>query len=240
MDAELPGFGSNRGMRPLIGPASLDHDDSVSTGRRPIATTRVLSPVFPPAPERPAKSALRARMVACRDQISAERRVAAAEAVADLGGALLSDLPRGSVVGLYAAKGAELDLRPLHEAIRRAGHLVAYPRVVPGQARLELAVAEPGELVPALFGLREPSPRAGRVDLAALVALFIPGLAFDEQGTRLGWGKGYYDATLPYAINARRVGVGFECQVVERVPRAAHDVPMQVILTEAKVRQIGD
>lgn len=179
-------------------------------------------------------------MVACRDQISAGRRVAAAEAVADLGAVLLADLPRGSLVGLYAAKGAELDLLPLHEAIRRAGHRAAYPRVVPGQARLELAVSEPDELVPAPFGLREPSPRAGRVDLAELMVLFIPGLAFDEQGTRLGWGKGYYDATLPYAVNAQRVGVGFECQVIERVPRAAHDVPMQAILTEAKVRQIGD
>lgn len=239
MDAELPGFGSNRAMRPLIGLASLDHDDAVSTGRRPIATTRVLSPVMPLAPERPAKSALRARMVACRDRLPAEQRAAAAVAVASLGEALLADLPRGSVVGLYAAKGAELDLRPLHEAIRRAGHWAAYPRVVPGQARLELAVAEPDELVPAPFGLREPSPQAKQVALVELAALFVPGLAFDEQGTRLGWGKGYYDATLPHAIKAHRIGVGFECQVVERVPRAAHDVSMQVILTEAKVRQIG-
>lgn len=195
--------------------------------------------MIPPASERPAKSALRARMVACRDQLVARQRAAAAAAVAVLGESLVAELAPGSVVGLYAAKGSELDLGPLHEAIRRAGHLTAYPRVVPGQAWLELALAEPAELVPAAFGLREPAPRAPRVALADLAAVFVPGLAFDEHGGRLGWGKGYYDATLPQAARARRIGVGFECQIIERVPRAAHDVPMQAILTEAKVRQVG-
>lgn len=223
----------------MIGLPSLDHDDPVSTGRRPDATTRVLSSVIPPASERPPKSALRAHMLARREQLSVEQRAAAADAVAALGGALLNEVSPGSVVGVYAAKGAELDLRPLHEAVRTAGLFAAYPRVVPGQAHLEFALAEPHELVSARFGLREPSQRARRVELAELAVVFVPGLAFDEQGTRLGWGKGYYDATLPHAVNARRVGACFECQIIERVPRAAHDVSMQAILTEAKVRQIG-
>lgn len=151
----------------------------------------------------------------------------------------LVGLAPGSVVGLYAAKGAELDLFPLHELVHRAGLRAAYPRVVAGQPRLEFALAEPAALVPAAFGLREPAQRSVRVELAELAVVFVPGLAFDGHGGRLGWGKGYYDATLPHAAKARRIGVGFECQIIEHVPRAAHDVLMQAILTEAKVRQVG-
>lgn len=189
--------------------------------------------------DRHAKGALRSLMLARRDQLPAEARAAASAQVVARAAAGLVQLARGAVLGLYAAKGSELDLRALDEVARQRGHAVAYPRVVRGQPWLEFALAEPTELVEGAFGLREPAPRAERVALERVAAFFVPGLAFDERGGRLGWGRGYYDSTFVQAPSALRLGVAFECQVVERVPCAAHDVLLHELLTEAQGRRFG-
>ena len=107
---------------------------------------------------------------------------------------------------------------------------------------LELfAIDGPGDLAVASFQLLEPSA-AVRADATRRVApsdvdLFIvPGVAFDRQGGRLGYGRGYYDRLLALARpGAAAVGLAFEAQLVERVPAAAHDVPMDAVVTEAAV-----
>ena len=66
------------------------------------------------------------------------------------------------------------------------------------------------------------------IDLA-----IIPGLAFTRQGTRLGRGKGYYDkllARLP--SHAMKVGVAFDFQVLDFIPRGQHDTAVNMLITE--------
>jgi hypothetical protein len=70
------------------------------------------------------------------------------------------------------------------------------------------------------------------VDPATLAALVVPGLVFDRRGYRLGWGKGYYDRTLPLCGDALRVSVAFEHQVVDDVSPMSHDLPVHWIATE--------
>jgi 5-formyltetrahydrofolate cyclo-ligase len=63
-------------------------------------------------------------------------------------------------------------------------------------------------------------------------------VGFDHQGHRLGMGGGYYDATLAYLTRRRvwkkplLIGVGFECQRVERLPHDPWDAPLDAALTE--------
>ncbi|MCA9516375.1 MAG: hypothetical protein KC635_15645 [Myxococcales bacterium] len=69
--------------------------------------------------------------------------------------------------------------------------------------------------------------------LAALAALVVPGLAFDAAGGRLGQGGGFYDRLLGgLATRPRLVGLAFAAQVVPSVPREAHDVLMDTVVTE--------
>lgn len=185
------------------------------------------------------KSALRSRALACRDQLTEESRALAARAVAVRGEAVLAGLSPGSVIALYAAKGSELEVRVLDESARRLGQAVVYPRVVRGQPWLDFHLAEPAQLTAGAFGLREPAATFPLVPLLQIAAFFVPGLAFDETGARLGWGRGYYDSTFVRAPRAWRVGVAFECQVVEHVPRAAHDILLHELLTEARQRSFG-
>lgn len=85
--------------------------------------------------------------------------------------------------------------------------------------------------------LKEPDPESwerssvGKIDLA-----LIPGLGFDTRGGRLGRGKGFYDRLLGDPLfRARKVAVAWEWQIVEAVPTEAHDVPMDLIVTEERV-----
>lgn len=110
------------------------------------------------------------------------------------------------------------------------------------EERLELyAIGGPDDLAPASFRLLEPSA-AVRGDPSRRVApgevdLFVvPGVAFDRHGGRLGYGRGFYDRLLPLARpDATVVGLAFEAQMVERIPAAAHDVPVHAVVTEAAV-----
>jgi 5-formyltetrahydrofolate cyclo-ligase len=91
------------------------------------------------------------------------------------------------------------------------------------------------------FGLREPRETAPLVELAAVSAFIVPGLAFDRAGGRIGWGRGYYDVTLAAANpQALRIGIAFECQLVEQVPRDPHDIHLHYVVTEAAVYRAAD
>ncbi|QDV29977.1 putative 5-formyltetrahydrofolate cyclo-ligase [Planctopirus ephydatiae] len=97
------------------------------------------------------------------------------------------------------------------------------------------------ELSAGSFGIREPRAemrsqpdRCGNPAEIDLVVL--PGLAFDEQGRRLGQGRGYFDRLLmemnPQTI---KVGLAFEVQMVEEVPVEKHDLPVDLVITESRM-----
>lgn len=74
------------------------------------------------------------------------------------------------------------------------------------------------------------------VRAASLTAVLVPGLAFDEQGHRLGRGAGVYDrflATLPPSV--LRIGLSPDALVAPRLPVEPHDVPMHFVVTERRV-----
>ena len=68
--------------------------------------------------------------------------------------------------------------------------------------------------------------------------VICPGTAFDESGSRLGMGAGYYDRFLPKCVNAVFVLAAFEAQRADEVPQEETDVPMDLIVTEETVRRI--
>jgi len=64
----------------------------------------------------------------------------------------------------------------------------------------------------------------------------IPGAVFDRCGHRFGYGGGFYDRFLArMAPQAIRIGLAFSCQVVDQLPSLAHDVPMDLVITEQEV-----
>ena len=196
-------------------------------------------PSSPPPPR--SKRATRQTLRALRDALTADERTAAAGAIAHGVGALVdARLAAGDVLAIYEAKGTEVDTHAIAAQARARGIAIAYPRIIAGQRILAFHLATADELVPGALGLREPTTDAPEVALERITAFVVPGLAFDTDGGRTGWGMGHYDATLARAPGALlRIGIAFECQLVERVPRDPHDIPMTHIITEAATYAVG-
>lgn len=172
-------------------------------------------------------------MLSRRDALTEEARADASVKIAERAATQLEGLDAGKIVGLYATKGSEVETRELDRAAQKRGLIVAYPRVVEGTRELEFCIANVDDLVVARFGLREPAAFERLVKIEEIELFFVPGVAFDREGGRIGWGRGHYDATLAKAKpDARRIGIAFECQVVEKVEREAHDARMTAIVTE--------
>lgn len=87
-----------------------------------------------------------------------------------------------------------------------------------------------GETAPGIFGFAEPFGQAG--DLGSSDLIFIPALAVDATGQRLGKGKGFYDRALAALEQiAPVVAVVFEDEVLESVPTEEHDHPVDAVVT---------
>jgi 5-formyltetrahydrofolate cyclo-ligase len=180
------------------------------------------------------KAGLRESVRARRRAIPPDERTRDAQALADR----LAELPELSHVDLVLAYGAnreEIDPEPALARLRASGVRVAYPRV--SKDALELhEVADPAELVIGSFSIREPRPSAPRVDPCAIDVVFVPAVAFDRRGYRIGYGGGFYDrflAGLP--TGPLRIGLAFDEQILDEVPTQPHDEPVDIIVTPTKV-----
>ena len=141
------------------------------------------------------------------------------------------------VILLYAAKRNEVLTRELIQGTIKRGKRVALPYTNVVKERLEIFEIRDfdRELEPGPFNILSPkkefkrSINPGQIDLVV-----SPGIAFDRKGGRVGWGVGYYDRTLKQ-LKAKKIGLAFDFQVVDRVPVLPHDVRMDKIITETKV-----
>jgi 5-formyltetrahydrofolate cyclo-ligase len=95
---------------------------------------------------------------------------------------------------------------------------------------------QPGRLVPARLGLLEPTePWLPADTVSEATVVFVPALAVDRAGVRLGRGAGFYDRSLPMADPAARlVAVVRDDELVDEVPQEPHDVRMTHALTPSR------
>jgi 5-formyltetrahydrofolate cyclo-ligase len=187
-----------------------------------------------------AKPITRRTVLSLRDALSSEARASASGVIAQSTLQLLAKLPPESIVALYAPKGSEVDTTRIDAGARGLGLRVVYPRIVDDELMLAFHEVAIDELGPSTFGLREPAPNAPAAVVSEIAALVIPGLAFDRAGGRIGWGRGYYDATLAHVPAALRIGLAFECQIIDHVPRESHDAPLHHVVTEAAIYRAAD
>jgi 5-formyltetrahydrofolate cyclo-ligase len=185
------------------------------------------------------KLAARRTALLRRDSLPPAARDSASLAIAERASSLIlaevGTSARPSTVALYAAKGSEVAVQQLAELLVAGGWRVAYPRVVDDHRVLAFHVAREADLVPGHFGIREPSAMTEDVALDAIDVFVVPGIVFDRSGGRIGWGRGHYDATLAAAGHALRLGVAYECQIVDHVPVDVHDVRLHGVITEQTI-----
>ncbi len=138
---------------------------------------------------------------------------------------------------LYAAMRAELSLETLGQELGTCdpSWVLAFPRVVDETNLAFHRISEPSQLRLGAFGILEPTCDSPQMLPGSLDMIVVPGLAFDREGARLGWGRGYYDRALSQWPSAVRVGIAFSNQVVDRLPRSAWDIDVDFLITEKQL-----
>ena len=185
---------------------------------------------------RAAKAALRARVLAERDALPANVRTAASGAIV---ARILAraDFRAANGVLVTLPFRNEWDTSALVHAALAAGKTVAVPRV-DGRSRMLLlhAIADLARDVgPGFRDIPEPLPDCPVVSHEAIDFVVVPGIAFDRDGRRLGYGGGYYDRLLPLlSPRAARVAGAFDLQLVDRVPAGPHDIAIDALVTESR------
>jgi 5-formyltetrahydrofolate cyclo-ligase len=147
----------------------------------------------------------------------------------------------------YYGFGTEIDTMPLLLAVLEGRKRLLLPKVNRAAGVLDVYEVKniDADLLAGLWGIREPNPElcakpaAMDIDLAV-----VPGTAFDRQGGRIGYGKGYYDKLLGSLQQLNRyprtVAGAFEVQVVDAIPMEPHDVAIDTLVTEAGEWKAGN
>ena len=154
----------------------------------------------------------------------------------------LCDLPQfqaARVVMVFISMPGEIDTTQILLQALLAGKTTVVPRIDWTRRALIPHVIETlnCKMTTDKMGLREPAgPTVVPVEAIDLVV--VPGLGFDGKGNRLGRGAGFYDRFLSQqGMRAIHCGIAFECQVLDTIPVASHDVPVTMLVSEQNIRR---
>ena len=177
-------------------------------------------------------------MKAWRADLTSTQMASAADALAGHGLGFLPPLQSHTVVSAFAPMAEELRIWPLLRRLAGDGVRLVLP-VMQGKGQpLIFRVWTPGDAMDSgVWGISEPKADKPALDPDVLL---MPLLAFDRQGWRLGYGGGFYDRTLQ-GLRARKsvvaVGLGYDEQEVDAVPRLGYDQRLDWVLTPSGPRQ---
>jgi 5-formyltetrahydrofolate cyclo-ligase len=144
---------------------------------------------------------------------------------------------QASTLVLYNADENEVVTETIWRAAISQGQAVYYPRITSDKANLEFVRRYPhDQLIPGTFGILIPPGDEMLIGLQGGDVVLTPGVGFDEQGQRLGRGKGYYDRAFRGVLaSALRVALAYELQIVPAIPSGPTDERVQWIATESRV-----
>jgi 5-formyltetrahydrofolate cyclo-ligase len=185
---------------------------------------------------RDAKAALRARVLAERDALPAQIRASASVAIVARFLAR-ADFLAAQCVLVTLPFHNEWDTTALVRAAMAAGKTVAVPRVDRNARMLDLHKITDlaRDVGPGFRSIPEPLPDCPRIPPDEIDFVVAPGVAFDREGRRLGYGGGYYDRLLPLVSSrAARVAGAFDVQLVDRVPVGPNDIAIDAVVTESR------
>lgn len=146
-------------------------------------------------------------------------------------------VPAGATIGVYVSGPGEAPATAYARHFQEAGHKIALPwfadRDAPMAFREWASPWVDDMLVPGPWrGISQPEP-----DAPALVPdiLFVPLVGFTADGERLGQGGGHYDRWLEANPLAVPIGLAWDCQLIDDLPREAHDRPLHAVITPTRI-----
>lgn len=200
------------------------------------------------------KKHIRKQVRRLRRQLSEQQQTAAAQALAQRilarvkhSGTNTKEAPKettatigGKKVALFFSMDGEIGTEAAIEQLWQLQAEVYLPVIHPfnSKALVFIRYERDSELFRSPLGMLEPKVECHQIcPLAQLDILFIPLVAFDNKGNRLGMGGGFYDRTLEQHYQHKHsqpavIGLAHACQQVDQVPLECWDIPLKEIITD--------
>lgn len=124
-----------------------------------------------------------------------------------------------------------------HRVIKKAlidGKVICVPKTISLEEGMYAAqITKFEDLEVGNYGILEPKSENKRIEENLIDLCYVPGLAFDRVGGRMGYGGGFYDRFLiKIRNNCKKIGLTYSFQVLERVPMGENDIFIDGIITD--------
>ena len=201
-------------------------------------------------PSRPLtdKESLRKEIISQRNKLSEEEIANNSKAICQTI-YTLDEYKEADIILAYMSFGSEASLKELITKSKKAGKKVYIPKITnksPNKREMKFYLHD-GRFTKGAFGIQEPKNTSDMkmydaeleymLDKNRKTLVIMPAVAFDIYRDRLGYGGGYYDRFLAsvkdYPITF--IAVGFDCQIVDRVPAEEYDQRPAKIITEKRI-----
>jgi 5-formyltetrahydrofolate cyclo-ligase len=154
----------------------------------------------------------------------------------------LREFLEAKTIMFYVAKGNEVRTENMIKESICMGKKVAVPVMMKENTLSPSLLTDyDRELVPKHFGILEPKKECLRLTPPEEIEIIIvPGVVFDRQGGRIGFGKGFYDNFLKrVSAKACTIGIAYQSQIVDKLPVKETDIPIDIIITENEVIRLA-
>jgi 5-formyltetrahydrofolate cyclo-ligase len=155
----------------------------------------------------------------------------------------LSVWQTSSHIALYYSIREEVNTIPIIHRGWQEDKTIYLPKSDPDHRQLLFyQVSAINQLIKGAYGIPEPTGFERMLKLEQLECILVPGLLFDINGYRLGYGGGYYDRLLPQLPEKTiKVGLAYHCQLYPSpMPRDRCDQPVDLVITEEQVIYFTD
>ena len=184
------------------------------------------------------KSALRAHMKAVIAKTSERERNKWSEDIAKHATAL-GEWDLSPILLAFLPMTGEVDTTGIISRAFKTGKVVGLPRMYGEDIEFHKIDTPDGPWDPHPYGVKEPAASLPIIDPCSDEDIYVitPGLCFDREGNRLGFGRGYYDRLITRCrvVKSRTIffaAVCFNIQLVESIPVDEHDCVVDAIITE--------
>lgn len=182
------------------------------------------------------KEQIRREILRIRNSLSENERVVNSNIISNKVSST-KEYKKSSSIGIYYPIGSEVNTIELIKYSLATKKTISLPKIMDSDRILFFKIIENSfqdiKMTKGKYGILENSMSDFIIEKMDL--LIIPGIAFDLQGNRIGFGKGYYDKFLSRKKANCIMALAFENQIIDKVPKTQEDIPVNVLITEKRI-----
>ena len=141
------------------------------------------------------------------------------------------DFKNAKAVMSYMDFKNEVKTDKINDFIKNSGKILLLPKVIDKETMI--AIEDKNQYIISPFGNKEPN---GEEYKGSIDVIITPGVAFDKDKNRVGFGRGYYDRFFLKYPNAKKIAIAFEEQIIgEDIETDKYDKKVDILITENNI-----